>query len=259
MDVQEETFKGIFLPHKVVSCTLALVFPREVDIRRRANELEDVLKGDYRQPQVTNAPDEANSNIPRFVFPSRDGRSVISVSQTIMQLDLSLSDGMPSDLDSVAVYINERYRALFDALTAAKTSNPFFFGVTTVVQIPATSITDELLLKLVARALLKSPDQERGYHDLQVKRTKIAEQMYFDNILLENYRIYPRDVLKNALPRTPREGATEFGVEITSDVNDRFAYSEQDEYQTSDVHAGNIIRHAVRAVKETITEMEAIE
>jgi len=71
MSEREETAKSVFATPKVVSCVLALVFPRQAEIRRRGNELEDALKADYGTPQVINSSDDAPQEVPRFLIPSK--------------------------------------------------------------------------------------------------------------------------------------------------------------------------------------------
>lgn len=263
MDDRAETTESKFATPKVVVCTLALVYPRQAEIRRRGNEIEDALKADYGTPQVINSSDDVPQEVPRFLIPSKDGRRVITVSQSTMQMNVIFSDEFPSDLATVATYIVQHYGEIFTALVAIKdvslkVVNPLFFGVTTQIHIP-TRLPDQEIVRRLARHLLKSPEETRGgYFDVQVKQTKIIDKKLFRNVTLANYRTYRFDGPPEGVPRFPMDKVVEYGIEITGDVNDRYAYNRLQAYRTSIEVAGNVVEHTMRSLEEAIAQVEVM-
>ncbi len=262
MTEQEGTSAGSFLTPKVTSCVRALAFPRIAEVRRRANDVEDALADEYQQPTTITTPDDAPPELPRLLIPAKDARRGIAISQVTIQMNLLFSDESPTDIDTVAAYVNEHHREIFTAFASVKGVAPAFFGVTTTVQIPTRLSSDAELLTLYTRSILKSPEIPRGYYDLNVKRTTITNKTFHNNITLANYRSYTIDAPSNPVDvvlRIPARSVTARGIEVTGDFNDRYAYNERKQYRTSAAVAQEIVRHAMNEVREAVNEVEAME
>ena len=248
--------KGAFLPAKVVSGAIALTFPRQADVRRKSNGFEDLLKVDYEQPQVINIPDELNPDLPRFLFAAKDERSLISVSQTIIQQNIAFPDDIPLDMEGVTTHVLSQYPLLFNLLGTLKGVRPYFFGMTTTVHVPTHSLYKDYL-PLFAHSLLKEPEA-RGYYDLYVKWTKTKQGLYYDSTTITNYRTYTLQVAPGTIPRVPLDTVTEHGIEITGDFNDRFAFNEKPQYCTGVSKADTIVRNGIRSVEAAIAQVKAM-
>jgi len=66
-------------------------FSRQPEIRRRANDFEDRLKGLYFQPHIVPVPDDLDPEVPRMLFGSEHGFSQIIVSQISLVLNVTYS------------------------------------------------------------------------------------------------------------------------------------------------------------------------
>lgn len=256
MNATEMESTGAFLPARVVSSAIALTFPRQDDIRRRANDFEDLLKDDFGQPQVVNVPDEINPDLPRFLFAAKDERSLISVSQTIIQQNIVFPEDVPLELGGVTTHVLTQYPVLFKMLGKLKDVHPYFFGMTTTVHIPTQSAEKEYL-PVFARAFLKEPES-KGYHDLYIKWTNTKQKLYYDSTTITNYRTYTLQVTPGTIPRVPMNAVTEHGIEITGDYNDRLGFNEKPRYQTSAGKADTIVRNGMRSVEAAIAQVKAI-
>ncbi|HLG29906.1 MAG TPA: hypothetical protein VI387_06800, partial [Candidatus Brocadiales bacterium] len=73
----------------------------------------------------------------------------------------------------------------------------------------------------------------RGIHDLQFKRTTIESGRFFSNITLNNYREWNIEGREQGIINLPTKEASERGIEIVGDFNDRYKFNEDKEYRSA--------------------------
>ncbi len=238
---------------KYVQNSINVVFPREPQIRRLANNFEDMLKGKYFQPQIVPIPDEFDPEVPRMIFGSLHGFSQIIVTQVNFVLNVMHSPDWQEDISKGNEYLLERVSILFQLLEILENVKPSFCGLTTRVNMP-TNAGDEAILHRLADVFL-SPGEVQNYHDLEVKFTTIVQDKFFNNMTIQNYRLWTRVGPQEGIPRLARGAAYEKGIQIIGDFNDRYAFNEFEGYISSCDAAKEIINRGLTRVKETVKKI----
>ncbi len=243
----------VFEKPKYIRNSLNVVFPQQLDIRRRANEFEDKLKGQYVQPQIIPVPDDLDPNVPRLIFGSKRGFSQIIISQNNLMLNVTYSPDWQVDISKGRQYLLERVPILFDLLEMLEEREPYFCGLTTVVRLPAGKDVNTTL-KYMADLLLGDLDAQ-GLHDIRLKTTTVILDQFFSNITLRNYHVWGVEGNQQRILRLSRKKVIEQGIEIEGDFNDRYSFNEAEDYLSSQDVAKKIID---RAFAEMSKEIERV-
>lgn len=235
---------------KYIQNSFNVVFPRQTTIRRKANKFEDMLKGQYVQPQIISVPDELDPEIPRMIFGSEHGFSQIIVSQVSIVLNVTYSPDWQIDILKGKKYLNERTSILFRLLDLLDEANPFFCGFSTKVHIPSNK-DDKAILKQISRIFLKNEDV-KNLHDILLKRTEVVSNRFFSNITVNNFRTWKIDNAQQGILRLSSKEASEKGIELIGDFNDRYSFNEDKEYRTVMGIAQKIIDDGLHEIEKVI-------
>lgn len=246
----------MFEQTKFVSNSFSLVFPRQLRIRRLANELEDRLAGRYFQPQIISVPDDLDPEIPRMIFGSEHGFSQIVVSQVNMSLNVTYSPDWQVEVSKGRSYLLERVPILFELLGILDGVEPLFCGLTTQANLPSLA-EDEAIVRNVAEIFLKDEDL-RTVHDVQIKTTTLLSERFFSNITVQNYRLWDAMLSQQGVTRFPRADAVERGLQILGDFNDRYAFNEDEDYVSSQEVAGEVIENGLAEVTEMVARVGGV-
>ncbi len=239
----------MFESSRYISNSLNVLFARQVSIRRAANDFEDKLKGNYLQPQIIGIPDELDPEVPRMLFSSTHGFSQIIVSQTNISLNVKYSPDWQKDISLGQKYLFERAPILFELLSLVKTE-PLYFGLSTHVNLPS-SLDDEKILVRIADSFLKEKSAP-STHDIQLKTTNVIDDKFFSNITLENYRIWKLQQPMALSLKLSRKAATEKGVSILGDFNDRYIFNEDKDYKSTQAMIEPIIELGLKEVQAVV-------
>ena len=237
----------------------SVTFPRVPNIRRMANKFEDTLTtlapDHYTQPHIIPVPDEFEPELPRIIFGSQHGFSQIIISQISMVLNVAYSPDWQLDIRKGRDYLHQRVSVLFSLLATLDDAKPFFSGLTTHARLVAEdSLGEQVILRYFAkRYASKAADQD--VHDLQIKVTRVHEDQYFDNLTVQNVRVWKIDSQPSDVMRLPAASVIEHGLDIVGDYNDRYAFNENLGYFSSAVAASEIIDRGIDAVSEQIGEL----
>lgn len=238
----------MFSELRYIQNSFNVVFTRQPTIRRKANEFEDKLKGRYFQPQIISVPDELDPEVPRMIFGSEHGFSQIIVSQVSFVLNVTYSPDWQINISEGKKYLNERISILFDLISLLKEIRPFFSGLSTKVHIASTK-DDETIVKQIAEIFLKEEDI-KNIHDLQFKRTEVMSNRFFSNITINNYRTWKIDSGQQEILSLSSKDASERGIEIVADFNDRYSFNENKEYRSNTDVAKEIIDGGLSEIKK---------
>lgn len=247
----------MFAAPRYVHNGFSIAFPRQPDIRRKANSFEDLLNAKlpdhYSQPQVIPVPDDLDPEFPRMIFGSKHGFSQIVISQTNLAFGVQYSPSWQTDAENRRKYLDVRIPVLFDLLAVLGVTHPYFCGLNTKVHM-ASKATDHELVRHLSRVFLRE-DAADNIYDLQVKNTSVIGERYFSNTVLQNYRIWSMDNKPSGLPRLPNEEAIERGIQIDGDFNDRYAFNESDDYFSIPETASDILSNGLNEVEAWIRRL----
>lgn len=249
----------MFQEAKYTKNSFSIIFPKQPDIRRKANEFEDLLKGlhqgDYGQPPlVISIPDELDPEVPRLIFGSRRGYSQIIISQVNMTLNVAYSPDWQIDISKGRQYFLERAKVLFELLKIfGETVKPYYSGITTHVYVPSIK-EDKEIIECISQKFFKQVNLERAY-DIQIKITTIHSDKFFSRTTIQNQRIWKPIDTQKGMPRLSIKNSAERGILIINDFNDRYSYNENNDYfSTLDV-AKEIINLALDEIKQKVSEI----
>lgn len=243
-------------PH-YISNSFALIFPRQPTIRRRANDFEDRLKGMYVQPQIVPVPDELDPQIPRIIFGSEHGYSHIAISQIDFRLNVTYSSDWQIDIPKGRSYLKERVSILFELLDLIEGLVPCYSGLTTVVTLPSKADDGTIIRHLIDRLIAQSFSDDT--HDIYLKVTTVLSDHFFSNVTMLNYHSWNIEEAVHAIARLPRKHASERGIQIIGDFNDRYAFNEKSDYKTTREMAHVIIEKGLDEMGNAIDTIQKVQ
>ncbi|MCX5974902.1 MAG: hypothetical protein NTU59_09620 [Coprothermobacterota bacterium] len=240
----------MFEEPRFIQNSLSIVFPREMQIRRRANDFEDLLKGTYAQPQTIPVPDELDPEVPRLIFGSVHGYSQIVITQINVSLNVTYSSEWQADIQMGRGYLLERIPLLFSLLSILSNPAPLFVGLTTSVHIKA-QVHEKGLLDF----LLDKFSWPRGktLMDFRLRWSKVVAGKYYSNITVENYRRWAEE--DGMIRPLSRKKTSEIGIKIVGDFNDRHSFNELEEYHSSVEQTRIIVEQGIQQVTKELDNL----
>lgn len=238
----------MFSKPRYIQNSFNVVFPRQRTIRRIANDFEDRLRERYFQPQIISIPDELDPEFPRMIFGSEHGFSQIIVSQVSFVLNVTYSPDWQTDISKGKEYLNERIAILFSLLDLLDEAKPFFCGLSTKIHLASTE-DDKAILTQIAKTFFKNKDV-KNISEIQFKRTEVVSDRFFSNITINNYRTWKIDGGQQGILSLSSKEASERGIEIVGDFNDRYNFNEDKKYRSEMDVAKKVIDGGLREVKK---------
>ncbi len=248
----------MFRPPVYVRSSFALNFAQQVDIRRRANDFEDILRGKgYIQPQIIPVPDNLDPEIPRMIFASQDTFSHIVISQINATLNLRHPPECRKNIAKCKRYLLDRSPIPFELLRVLEEVKPYFCGLISVVRLPSLVEDDEILKRMAELSL--GGDYTPDVHDIVLKTTRIVSDRFFSNVTWKNFRAW-----RNIEPAPSRfrplstRAASERGIEILIDFNDRYKFNESTDYYSGPDVVKELIEHAFDQISAAVEKVKEI-
>jgi hypothetical protein len=240
---------------RYISNTFSIFFPRQMLIRRKANQFEDLLSNGYSPPQIIPVPDDMDPGVPRLLFTSKHGFSQIVVSQISVSLNVpAYSPDWQTDVPRIKAYLMDRIPVLYSLLAEVE-GKPYYSGLDITVQLATEAEQGDVALRMAERMFRQAVDQ--GIYDFAAKVSSVVADQFFSNVTWQNYRKWPiteSSSIMGGLPvRFPRSLVVERGVEIQCDFNDRYAFNEREAYHTSLDIAEDLINRGFDAIADAVT------
>lgn len=135
---------------ELISAHFSIKFPRQVNIRRRVNDIEDALKASYETPQLFSMPDDFAADAPRLVFVSKGGHSRIIFSQISIEFEAAFDNDFLYNFDKTKDYILEKVKILLQVAKLIGINEYCYCGLAYNINMnlgendPLTYIGDEL-------------------------------------------------------------------------------------------------------------------
>lgn len=250
----------LFGQPKYIQNSFSVSFERCTDVRRRVNAMEDLLKGQfsghYGQPQVIPIPDELDPEVPRVIFGSQHGFSQIIASQMTLTLNVTYSPDWQVDINKGRQYLKERVAilyALFEVMRGER-GYAYFCGLTTRFRLQSSTDDAATVEALISR-ILKNGDGNATY-DINLKRTTVVADRFFSNMTIQNYRTWRVEQNLPQIPRLRRDAASERGVEVIGDFNDRYAFNEREDYMSTADVADEVIDRGLDEIRNAIERFQ---
>lgn len=252
----------MFEQPRFIENSFSVSFNRQLDIRRKSNDIEDMLKsklaGHYSQPQIFPIPDELDPQVPRLIFGSTHGYSQIVISQMSISLNVRYSPDYQLDIAMGQKYLTERIPVLFEIIKSFKEIRPFFCGLTTRVDLYAPTAEDDQIIKHLSNLFLKEAEFDK-IHDVELKVTNIINDQYFNNMVIKNFREWRLMEPPQEMPRLSQKKSSIKGIQIIGDFNDRYSFNEKQDYFSGSGIIADIIDKAfieIHAMIKTCQEAD---
>jgi hypothetical protein len=239
----------MFEIERYVRNSFSVSFPRQLRIRRMANEFEDRLKGAYFQPQIISVPDDLDPEVPRIIFGSEHGFSEIIVTQMSVILNVVYSNDWQTNFEQRQAYLRERVPILFELTDILGVAHLHFCGLVSEVKL-ASHLDEQHVLNHLASRLLKQSELNNA-HDIQVKMTNVIDEQFFNNVTIGNYRSWQVSEIPPSIVSLSRRDIVAHGIQIIHDFNDRYAFNEKARYSTN-------LDIGLEAIDRAMTEMRQI-
>ena len=214
---------------RLIQSSFSVAFPRQSKIRRLANDFEDFFKNHYLQPQIIPVPDELDPEVPRLIFDSHHGFSQMIISQISITMTAVYSPDWQQDRARGRDYFLQRSSLVLDSLKLLENAPAHFCGINNRLLITGYTDIQSSLDDLINIAKIERPG--RNTADLEIKTTHIIDDRFFSNATLRNFLAWSLQHEIEGVIRQPRAEAVDFGIEVISDFNDRYAFNEKSDYQ----------------------------
>ncbi|MDQ0154231.1 hypothetical protein [Robertmurraya andreesenii] len=216
-----------------------IVYPRISNLRRKAFDIEDLLKDYFHQVTLIPVPDDAPEEIPRISTTSHNGHSQLNISLSNTQLITNYDDTFQGKWENCLTYVEDRVNTLYNVLGNYANEGYFFSGLTT--EIVFETLTDKEPIKDPIN-LIKSKfiniDTNTNPHDIEQKITFVIEEEYYVNITFKNLRVY--EGLNIQSPGMLRNEKAHYLVCVL-DINDRYGFNYKDAYTSNIENAMKVI------------------
>lgn len=208
----------------ITNSQIVFSYSRNMNIRKRVFEFEELLKDQFNTPFRTVAiPDELDPNIPRFETQSKNKHSKLQVSQTRM----TLATNFDNKLSKVEInkYLNQK-RTILSELANSEKINFIAFVIELNCYLPKKEINSILKENSGVKALnnntidfslLYSKDYKKNYF-LNIKCSKFSEQQLI--IQPGGKAVKPTNNIKH-------------GISITIDLNSKLYFENKNEFNES--------------------------
>lgn len=233
----------MFQQSRFIQNSFSIFFPRQLTIRRQSNDFEDILKGQYFQPQIISVPDEMNPEIPRIIFGSEHGFSQIVISQINISLNVSYSPDWQLDINLGKEYLMEKVPLLFSLVETIGDPEVYFCGLSTKARLASQSDSHSIL-EHIARLFLSNEEQSNS-HDLQIKKTVTHDDRFFSTQSVGNYRVWKIPENPDFILHLSNNQVIEQGIEIIGDYNDRYGYNQHPDYKSGLNVANDIVTNGI--------------
>jgi hypothetical protein len=208
----------------------------QTDIRKKAFEFEQNLKGQYKSPFILPIPDDfIDPEVPRFILESNHGYSRIIASQTKIQLQITYDKNYWRDYDKVFSYFKGHSKTLSEVLDKNCGEDILFAGISLKLLYEMEEID---VVKNLSEKFLKTTP-EKNYHDINFRFALPYKEKYYLNVHISNNREYSKD--ENKLVEPGREHAPNLsslklisqGLLCVLDFNNRLEYNNKEKYKFS--------------------------
>ena len=231
---------------RINASTIVVAF-EEIKIETKFDELEKLFNQFQIGVQKINLPDDAPAEIPRFFAHSNFGHSNIIVNNQSIQISTVYDDEYGSDSKRVYEYIFDRLTIILKAieiLQAKMTYSGLTINTEEDIDDPVAFISSEFL-KIKSKSVA---------FDNSINLVYVVNDSYFVNINLGNLNVY-KNIPNNLNDKFDNAELIGHKLGIVIDINDKYLYSQNQKYFTTEESARNIIEYSKKIIETTVPKM----
>lgn len=231
---------------KISTSTIVLAF-EEIKVDTKFNELEKLLEEFKNDIQKIKLPDDAPAEIPRFLAHSNFGHSNIIINNQSIQIATVYDDEYGADSNKVYDYISSRLAIalnIIKVLQAKMTFSGLTLNVVHDIEEPVEFINSKFL-KIKSKS---------AAFDNSIKLVYVVNDNYFVNINLGNLNVY-KNSPNNLNDKFLNAELVGHKLGIVIDINDKYLYSQNRKYFTTEESTKEIIEYSKKIIETTIPEL----
>lgn len=203
---------------------IIFVYSRNLDIRKKVFQFEDLLKDHFTTPFRTVAiPDEMDPNIPRFESQSIHGFSRLQVSQNRITIATNFDDRL--DNNGVQNYLSKKRELLTEIAQSEKIQ---FFAY--VIELQKYFKYDEINSVLKKNTGVKALTKDCG--DFSLLYSKTLKDMFYLNIKCSKFTEQKMILDKKNNLFKPTSDVNH-GISVTVDINTKKYFENRNEFKNS--------------------------
>lgn len=214
---------------KIENCRLAMFFPKQISVRKKVFELEELLTDRFAKPfTLTQIGDEAPEDIPRIKAKTINGHTELTVSQTNLTMITNFDNGWEDNWDNCKNYIQENMREAYLSLKTLSVNTVYYLGLSINIFIPFESAeaSVDFLNQTFIAPKNKPPINELNIRFVFVNDNKIYTNYSFQNTAKFSHSgLVVRMVPAYLIPQS-------YGVTLGIDINDRYGFNYEREYES---------------------------
>lgn len=217
--------------------SFVLFFPKIEKIRQKSTELEESLKKYFLSPfTLLPIPEDVPPEIPRIIAESPNGHSRFTMSLINLQLDINFDDMYNEEIGLCFDYLEDRVELINDVIKECCNNIFLFAGVSARVilnnDIPNT-------MEFLSEKFVGIKSRIEPYN-INNKVAYVLEDAYYLNFNIANMRVYEDNHPATRIKPKLTQVSNQVSVEI--DINDKYGYNHNQEYQCTEDSINYIIK-----------------
>ncbi len=113
----------------LINAQFSIKFSDSINVRRRANDIEDALAEHYGNLQILPIPDNFAAEAPRVILTSKNGHSSVAISLISVDLNVNFDGNFVNAFDKTREYVTNRAQMLVDLLSKLGVKGYCYCGV----------------------------------------------------------------------------------------------------------------------------------
>lgn len=208
-----------------ISAHFSIKFPRQMKIRRYANEIEDILSDQYGSPQVFSVPDDFASDVPRLIFISNGNHSQITISQMAIDFSVNFDNGFTTNFKKTREYLSGKIDKILEILKNIGVDKYYFCGITYDYSIDLGEESPRDYMEQEIGELGSSLSGE--FYDGSWSKTYIENGCYINERFGIGRKVNGAENIVPDLFTLANGKITEERIIVTIDINDRLRYVQE--------------------------------
>ena len=245
----------------IQNCSFTVHFPQNVTIRENLFKLEKHFIGFQKPFTLVPLPPDAPADIPRIVAASNGQHSQLMFTGTNVQLTVRFDDNFNTDVCKCIEYVRNKSTSMIDALpiigAEANGKPKLYFSGLSISFLFSEEDGINAPIEYISSNFLKCKSNLRE-DEAQFRVAYVVDEKYYVNVMLQNYREFANgpDERGSFVKLAPSKE----GLLVNLDINDRYAFNNEEGYLSSAEAAEKIVwlaeQFASKYVKEFVEKGE---
>lgn len=237
----------------VQSCTFTVHFPKNSQVRERLFDLEKHFEGFQKPFTLVAVPPDAPLEIPRIIAVTEHHHSQLIITGNSAQIITNFDGNYNKDVSKCIDYVRGKCNSVISSLkimSAAPEEAPkfYFSGLSLSCLFGAEDgISDPI--SFISEKFLKCKS-DLPVDESHIRLALVVDEKYYVNVMTQNFIQYAAGPDERG--SFANSGKRQNSLQVTIDINDRYAFNHTPNYLSSEEAANQVIDLADAFAKENI-------